>query len=216
MMENKPDIVRQLLSSSQEFRTAGGGDRETALIEKYIELLEKWNRKINLTSFSSPEMILKNLILNSLPGLHLVSPEGRLLDIGTGAGVPGFIIKFFRPEVSLTMIEARRKKCVFLETVIRELDLSSSNVLNCTFDEKEASALAKDGAFEYIFLKAVRIDESMIKALSLVSGSGTLLLLHSALSAQERRILKDYSFNEIFTARLPEKKKQSVTVFEKD
>jgi 16S rRNA (guanine527-N7)-methyltransferase len=81
----------------------------------YIELLEKWNKRIALTSLSKPIEIAQTLIGESISGLGMI-PNGasRLADVGSGAGIPGLILKAFLPGAEVFLIEPSLKKSVFL------------------------------------------------------------------------------------------------------
>jgi len=92
----------------------------------HARLLIDWNRRINLTAIADPlEMALKHYV-DSIAPSALIPSTARLLDIGSGAGFPGIPLKIMRPAISLTMIDARRKKVSFLKTAIRQLQLEQS------------------------------------------------------------------------------------------
>ena len=96
----------------------------------YLDLLVKWNQKINLTSEKSSQDILLRHIFDSLQYAPVISPKDEIVDIGSGAGFPGIPLKIIYPELVATMIESQRKRCSFLETVIFELGLKATKVIN--------------------------------------------------------------------------------------
>lgn len=95
---------------------------QSAALEAHYELLVKWNRKLNLTSIKDlEEVVTRHYGESVFLGAHL--PEGRLriVDIGSGAGFPGFPVAVLRPECAVTLVEAHQRKAVFLREVSRHL-----------------------------------------------------------------------------------------------
>ncbi len=98
---------------------------------RYADLLVDWNLRFNLTSIVDPRDIVIKHFLDSLSAIRSLPPGPlRLIDVGAGAGLPGLPIKLVRPEISLTLLEATRKKCDFLQAVIADLQLSAVQVIN--------------------------------------------------------------------------------------
>lgn len=99
------------------------------LFEDYLQLLLKWNKVYNLTSIRKREDIITKHFFDSLTLVKLfqavgIDPESRdTADFGTGAGFPGIPLKIYYPNLRLSLIESVGKKCIFLETVKRELKL---------------------------------------------------------------------------------------------
>ncbi len=97
----------------------------------YHQLLLDWNRRMNLISRADESRIVTHHFLDSLtPVPHLHWPEGiQLLDLGSGAGFPGVPIKIIRPQVSLTLLDSRRKRTLFLKKLVSLLALRSVSVI---------------------------------------------------------------------------------------
>jgi len=109
--------------------------------ERYLELLLKWNKKINLTSIIDPECVKELHFIDSLFLIpHIVSRE-TLLDIGSGNGLPGLAIKIVCPEIEVTLVESVKKKCDFMKEVVRSLQLKGVTVLHQTLKEGDSIAL---------------------------------------------------------------------------
>ena len=111
------------------------------LFDRYQSLLLKWNQKINLTAITDPEEMIEKHFVDSLSLVPLllrwlslsenVSRETfspSLLDIGSGAGLPGLPLKIAFPNLRLTLVDAVKKKCDFLKEVIRSLSLKEAEV----------------------------------------------------------------------------------------
>jgi len=94
-----------------------------AQLAVYLELILKWNARMNLTAIREPEEIARRHFGESLfVGQHLGACE-TLLDFGSGAGFPGVPIQLLRPEVQVTLAESQGKKAAFLREVVRVLGL---------------------------------------------------------------------------------------------
>jgi 16S rRNA (guanine527-N7)-methyltransferase len=106
------------------------------LIRRYIELLEQWNRKVNLTRTRGLEELIQLHFAESFFGAALIQPgEGPILDLGSGAGFPGMAMSLVLPEESIYLVESRVKKAAFLSTVRRELKRNQVLVVHRTLEE---------------------------------------------------------------------------------
>ena len=94
-----------------------------ASLAKYKDLLVEYNKKFNLTAIKSDEEIYLKHFYDSLTLIKACSLNGnlKLLDIGTGAGFPGLVLKIFYPDLELTLLDSNHKKIAFLEVVIKEI-----------------------------------------------------------------------------------------------
>ncbi len=103
-----------------------------ANLEKYKNLLLEYNQKFNLTAIKTDEEIYLKHFYDSLTLINAVNLNEnlKLLDIGTGAGFPGLVLKIFFPNLDITLLEASHKKVSFLETVIKELNLQKITCIN--------------------------------------------------------------------------------------
>ncbi|MFN3594853.1 MAG: 16S rRNA (guanine(527)-N(7))-methyltransferase RsmG [Thiobacillaceae bacterium] len=90
----------------------------------YLDLMAKWNRAYNLTAITDPQRMLSHHLLDSLAVLPHID-AGRLLDVGSGAGLPGIPLALARPELKVTLLEASQKKAAFLQQAVIELKLSN-------------------------------------------------------------------------------------------
>lgn len=99
-------------------------------LEKYADLLVEWNEKINLTAIVDPEGIAVKHFLDCLMIFKYVDiPKGAsIIDIGTGAGFPGVVIKIARPDIKLTLMDSLQKRINFLDTLCSELGLDVTTI----------------------------------------------------------------------------------------
>src|SRR5260370_24023209 len=103
---------------------------------KYIDLLLLWNHKVNLTSITDPEEILRRHFGESMFAAHSAFIEtGRLADVGSGAGFPGLALKLLAPDLEVFLIESVMKKATFLLEVVRHLNLTGVKVVVSRFED---------------------------------------------------------------------------------
>jgi 16S rRNA (guanine527-N7)-methyltransferase len=106
------------------------GDTELERFELYSDLISFWNEKINLVSYSKKEELYRSHFLDSLMCScgYDFRQKCRVIDLGSGAGFPAVPIKICFPEIEVLMVDARRKRCDFLKTVIKQLSLKDCYV----------------------------------------------------------------------------------------
>jgi 16S rRNA (guanine527-N7)-methyltransferase len=181
-------------------------------ISTYIDILVRWNARINLTAIRDPEDIVTRHFGESLFAARHLFPGGRaalkgrvagqeemralapealtLADVGSGAGFPGLPIKLWAPHISLTLIESNHKKAAFLREVTRALTLTNVDVQN-------TRAESVPGPFDVVTLRAVENFAAILTtAAALVAPSGRLaLLIGTAQQAQARETLPHFSWS---------------------
>jgi 16S rRNA (guanine527-N7)-methyltransferase len=96
-------------------------------LERYLALLAKWNRTYNLTAIREPEKMVTHHALDSLAVVpHLPSREGiRVLDVGSGGGLPGIPIAIARPDAKVVLVDANAKKATFLAQAAIEVPVGN-------------------------------------------------------------------------------------------
>jgi len=178
-----PDRIAELLEPFLASRSLtachseqGSGEEPAVLssdqlhhISTYIDLLLRWNARINLTAIRDPEEIVTRHFGESLFAARQLFPGSsasslarmsKVADLGSGAGFPGLPIKLWAPQISLTLVESNQRKATFLREVSRALTLTSIDIL------------------DVVTLRAVeRFDAILPVATRLVSQEGRLALL---------------------------------------
>lgn len=103
-------------------------------INQYVELLQKWNKVYNLTAIRDKDKIFSHHIADCLAVLpHLKS--GRVLDVGTGAGLPGIPLAIMRPDMNFCLLDSRQKKINFVQHVITCLQLENVTAVCARVEE---------------------------------------------------------------------------------
>ncbi len=121
----------------------------------YAQLLREWNERINLTTITDPAEIYRRHFLDSLSLARFWGAEPQsLVDIGSGAGFPGLVLKILRPELRLTLVESVGKKAEFLRHVAHELHLHAVRVLDSRAEDVGRNA-ADRGKHDLVTARAV-------------------------------------------------------------
>ena len=173
--------VRQLL---EPFGLSLSSDQISQLIA-YLELLLRWNKKINLTSIRDAPSCVRRHFGESLCLGRWVALNGRLLDIGSGAGFPGLCLKIIFPDLSVTLLEPVAKKRAFLKEVARVCGMNLVEVRGERLEDFAGAAARPD--FEAATARAVgHLEELIPLATRCLKAEGQLFLWLSR--RQTRRI----------------------------
>jgi 16S rRNA (guanine527-N7)-methyltransferase len=153
--------------------------RQRLLID-YLSLLYKWNRAYNLTAVRDPEEMVSRQLLDSLSILPYI--EGpRVLDVGTGAGLPGIPLAIVRPELAFTLLDSNGKKIRFVRQAILELDLH-----NVVTEQRRVEQFRPDEPFDTITSRAfAELKDFVALTNHLLRPGGQWLAMKAALADQE-------------------------------
>ena len=114
---------------------------QVAKIREHTRLLLKWNKLMSLTSITDPiEIIARHFGESMFLASVLPVENGRLADVGSGAGFPGLALKILYQHLQVILIESNKKKCAFLSEVVRSLGLVEVEVSPMRFEEVRAEA----------------------------------------------------------------------------
>ena len=113
-------------------------DAQTKLL-KHLELVEKWNRVYNLTAVRDRDQMLAHHVFDSLAVVPHVN-GATVLDVGSGAGLPGIPLAIARLDMKVTLLEANHKKSTFLKQAVMELGLPNTDVVNARAEAWTAPA----------------------------------------------------------------------------
>jgi 16S rRNA (guanine527-N7)-methyltransferase len=181
-----PARIAELL---KPFLADGVSESQVHAISIYMDMLLRWNERVNLTAVRKPEEIVTRHFGESLFTARQLFPGNRkslnrtptrdkqrrvgtdLIDLGSGAGFPGLPVKIWNPDLWIILIESNQKRATFLREVIRALKLTNIDV----FAERAESFLDQANV---VTLRAVeRFEQAVSVALRLVAPGGTLALL---------------------------------------
>ena len=143
-------------------------------ISTYIDLLLKWNARINLTAIREPNEIVQRHFGESLfTAKYLLENKQpqTAIDLGSGAGFPGVPFAILAPEVKVTLIEAQQKKATFLRELVRVLNVKNVKV----FDQRAESY---PETADLVMLRAVeKFEEALKMAVRLAKPGGSVVLM---------------------------------------
>jgi len=180
----------------------------------YLDLLLRWNARMNLTAVREPEQIVMRHFGESLFAARRLRESGafdsaedvpiHLADLGSGGGFPGIPSKLFAPELHITLIESQNKKATFLREVVRALVLSHI-VVHCGRAETWGHTA------DVVTLRAVEKFEDVVPvAARLVAPDGTLALLIGESQARAAADLLGPGWKAAASHRIPESEGRAV------
>ena len=140
---------KRLLCEGAELMNISLSDKQIQQLLRYLSLILKWNRIYNLSAIRDPIESVKKHLLDSLSIIHFVQP-GLLLDVGSGAGLPGIVIAIMKPETKVFVLDSVGKKCRFMQAVKSELALENLIVVNSrveSFKSKKSFSQITSRAF---------------------------------------------------------------------
>lgn len=99
---------------------------------QYYKLLIEWNEKMNLTALTAPEDVALKHFADSLSLFRYVNidKDARVIDVGTGAGFPGMVLKIARPDIRLTLLDSLQKRLIFLDEVCSTLGIDDVELIH--------------------------------------------------------------------------------------
>ena len=182
-------------------------DAQIDTLIKYKELLVEWNEKINLTAITDDFGVYTKHFLDSLTTLLTDKVKGDVIDVGTGAGFPGLVLKIAKPEINLTLLDSLNKRINFLKEVSSEMGLEGIEFIH---------ARAEDGArrereeFDTVVSRAVANMTVLAElCLPFVKVGGYFLALKGPMAEEElanaKRAIKILGgeIEDIFSAEIP-------------
>ena len=129
-------------------------DTKLNQLEKYYEMLIKYNKVMNLTGITEKEEVYLKHFYDSLTISKIINlnNEETLCDVGTGAGFPGIVLKIFYPNLKITLVDSLNKRINFLNDVIKELKLEKIETIHARMEEYSKNNIEK---FDVVTARAV-------------------------------------------------------------
>lgn len=180
----------------------------------YFELLDRWNRKINLTSLDDPDAAIDRLLLEPLIAARQL-PTGpfRFMDVGSGGGSPALPLRIAAPESDLVMVESKSRKAAFLREAVRHLQLNRAVVEAVRFEELLTRPEFHE-RFDLITLRAVRVEtRTLFNLQAFLKIGGRLFLFRGPTGPDEPAVLPPLRFSS--TSPLLEPLRSRLTILEK-
>jgi 16S rRNA (guanine527-N7)-methyltransferase len=160
----------------------------------YLELMIRWNSRLNLTAVREPSEIISRHLVECIQCAQALPPIKTLLDFGSGAGLPGIPIAIVRPEIRVTLGESQGKKAAFLQEAVRVLSLSTE-VHDGRVENMPAARI-----FDAVTLRAVdKMAEACRSAIQRVAPDGWLVVFATSKTEPPSQQLSEITW----TQRLP-------------
>ncbi|MBF0274848.1 MAG: class I SAM-dependent methyltransferase [Nitrospinae bacterium] len=193
LLEKK--IINDFLSVAQKYSdsiTINLNEDFFSKLSLYFSLLNRWNNKLNLTRIlGSEERILEEFLVTPfLYALKLHDKTGKVLDIGSGNGIPSIFISLINSHNFITLCEKDIKKSIFLKEVVRELSLEKVKVRCCNHDD----LILDNTQYDYITMKNVSVKEEFINSASLLLTQNGIMFFQT--SQEKINELKKVKFNK--------------------
>ena len=172
---------------------------QVATLERYLDLLEKWNRVYNLTAIRERSRMVTHHLLDSLAALpHVHGP--RVLDVGSGAGLPGIPIAIAGPALHVALLESNHKKSAFLTQAVAELQLANVQVVT-----ERIESWQTETRFDTIVSRAfAELGEFASLAGRLLAPQGVLAAMKGVHPFEEiERLPKAFRVQEVVRLRVP-------------
>jgi 16S rRNA (guanine527-N7)-methyltransferase len=185
-------------------------------IERYLDLLEVWNRTQRLTGERDRRVLLGKHVADSLACAAVPRDGERVLDIGTGAGFPGAVIGCVRPDVDVTLLDSRERPISFLGEVIRSIPLARVEAAAMRAQDA-ARTPSMAGAYGLVTCRAVRLDQVLRLAKPLLSPGGRIVSMQAPPTTEAiARSAADQAgiiFRELRDYRLPGGEPRRLVIF---
>ena len=155
----------------------------------YNEMLLDWNTRMNLTALTAPEDVAVKHIIDSLTAYDAALFDGarRLIDVGTGAGLPGIPLAVYAPHLTVTLLDSLNKRVRFLTEVTASMGLQNVRCIHARAEEAARTAEHR-AAYDIVVSRAVaRLPVLLEYTLPFVRVGGTLLALKGRAYAEEQK-----------------------------
>jgi 16S rRNA (guanine527-N7)-methyltransferase len=162
-------------------------DRQGEQLLAYGTLMLKWNKVYNLTALRDPATVLTHHLLDSLAAVAPLQREwagkGKLLDVGSGGGLPGVVIAIMRPDLEVSCLDAVAKKAAFVQQVSAELELPNLRGLHARVELLE-------GSYEVISSRAfASLPDFFNGSMNLLAPGGVWLAMKGKVPGDELAVL---------------------------
>ena len=180
IMDHQTSNIEQAISQGAQALGMDVAETAVASLAAYVGLLERWNRVYNLSAVRSPQEMVIRHILDSLSILPWVTGP-KVLDVGSGAGLPGIPLAVMRPDWEFYLLDANGKRTRFIQQASADLELNNVKVLRCRIEDYQSAQ-----GFDSILSRAFASLSAMLSVAGrLCAPSGRLLAMKGALSEQE-------------------------------
>lgn len=178
------ELLRQLAEGLEQMQlTVADADQQRLV--SYIEMLHKWNKTHNLTAVRNPQQMITRHLLDSLSIAGYLRGNS-LLDVGSGAGLPGIPLAIIKPHLNVTLLDSVLKKTRFMLFAVGQLELSNVNVLHTRVETLAGTDAANSHGTDQLGYEGQGFDMIVARAFSSIE---KLCALTAHLLAPQGQIL---------------------------
>ncbi len=189
------DALRGAITAGVAAQDARLDDDQIDRLTHYLRLLEKWNRVYNLSGVRNVHRMIAAHLLDSLSVRDFLEGQ-KVLDVGTGAGLPGIPLAIAQPGTKFVLLDANAKKIRFIRQAVIELGLR-----NVTVQCKRIEAYRPESGFDTVISRAfASVMDFVAGAAPACAPKGRMLAMKSSLTAEEKQWLRAMAqVSKIFT-----------------
>jgi len=178
----------------------------------YVALLAKWSKVYNLTTLREPEQIISHHILDSLTLLPFLGNVQTVLDVGTGAELPGIPLAIARPDISFRLIDSQQKKVNFIQHVITSLKLTNVSAVWARIETLESYP-----AVDMVVSRAFASLNDFVTLIAKLCDSKTQIIAMKGKTEQvlneQKHLPKEFNLVSIKAVRVPSLEAERCLVF---
>lgn len=130
MTENQRDNFEDILGRTRSSGHADLTDQQISRLSLFYAIVMKWNERLHLTTITEPTDFVERHVAEAVFACDRIPEKvASIWDLGTGLGVPGIPLAILRPDLTVNLVEAGRKKAIYLEEAVSELRLDNARVI---------------------------------------------------------------------------------------
>lgn len=174
------DDCRKLLADGIGALNLSVNEQQIEQLLAFIKLIEKWNKAYNLTAIKSKQEMVRLHLLDSLTVIPYLEGQ-RIIDIGTGAGLPGIPLAICLPHLAFTLLDSNAKKTRFVQQVVLELKLENVQIYHSRVEDFQPEQL-----FSTVLTRAfAELSDIVESTRHLLAGNGSLLAMKGRCTESE-------------------------------
>jgi 16S rRNA (guanine527-N7)-methyltransferase len=147
-------------------------------IGRFLDLLDLWNKRLRLTGDRDRRTLVRKHTVDSLVVVSELPPSGTVADIGSGGGFPGVVLGCVRPDLSLRLIESRRRPASFLAEAIRTIPLPGATVIGARAEDASRDPAVAERS-DVVVSRAIRLETFLPATVSLVAPGGLVIAMQT-------------------------------------
>jgi 16S rRNA (guanine527-N7)-methyltransferase len=144
--------------------------------DRYFQLLTVWNSRLRLTGARDPQVIIDRHASDAIAVASVLPAKGLVVDVGTGAGLPGMLLGILRPDLEFTLVDSRERPISFLREVVREIGLTNVHAEQMRAEHAPARIAPQHAAVSC----AIRMDTFFRLALPLLAADGIAISMQAS------------------------------------